>query len=222
MHGTRNQRPRCGAVAKQEEGSGTAGGRRLGPSLESSLSIEKCPAAAVAAALPPMHRLLLALCCWLVLGTALAQAPAKPLEVAQTHWYANRQTQALEVLTQAIAADPQQSRWRFTLAWMHQERGETAQAELLLQRLIEEFPDFAEAHNNLAVIQAARGDLDAAHQSLTRAVLLNPDHANAQENLGDLLLRLAQRAFARAQGLQPQQRLHLKLSQLDALLRTAR
>jgi Flp pilus assembly protein TadD len=89
----------------------------------------------------------------------------------------------------------------------------------LLSRLVEDFPDYAEAHNNLAVILAGRGDLDAAQHSLARAVLLNPDHAQAQENLGDVLLRLAQRAYNKAQGLQPQARLQLKISQLDALMR---
>ncbi len=157
---------------------------------------------------------------WLATAPAFAQSPSpNPLDQAQAHWYGGRQAQALEVLTQAVAAEPQQSRWRFTLAWMRQERGDVAGAEALLSRLIEDFPDYAEAHNNLAVIQAGRGDLDAAQQSLTRAVLLNPAHAQAQENLGDVLLRLAQRAYAKAQGLQPQSRLQLKISQLEALTR---
>ncbi|RVT82976.1 tetratricopeptide repeat protein [Inhella crocodyli] len=167
-----------------------------------------------------MHPFAVLLGLWLAATPALAQAPsANPLDQAQSHWYGGRQAQAIEVLTQAVQADPQQSRWRFTLAWMKQERGDTAGAEALLSRLIEDFPDHAEAHNNLAVIQAARGELDAAHQSLARAVLLNPAHAQAQENLGDVLLRLAQRAYAKAQGLQPQTRLQLKISQLEALTR---
>ncbi len=170
------------------------------------------------------HRLTLA---FLLLGTlwmaptAHAQAPANPLDVAQTHWFAGRQTQAIEVLQTAVAADANQSRWRFTLAWMRQERGERAAAEALLKRLIEDFPDYAEAHNNLAVIQAAQGDLDGAYNSLTRAVLLQPDQSQAQENLGDVLLRMAQRAYSKANGLQTQARLQAKLTQLDALLRPA-
>ncbi len=164
-----------------------------------------------------------ALVFWLLLAAqpALAQVPAaNPLDQAQSHWYSGRQAQALEVLTQAVASDPQQSRWRFTLAWMRQESGDVAGAEALLTRLVEDFPDYAEAHNNLAVIQAGRGDLQAAHQSLVRAVLLNPAHAQAQENLGDVLVRLAHQAYGKAQGLQPQSRLQLKISQLDALSRT--
>ena len=156
---------------------------------------------------------------WLAQPSAAQATNGNPLDQAQTHWYAGRQQQALDVLTQAITADPQQSRWRFTLAWMRLDRGETSEAEAVLSRLVEDFPDYAEAHNNLAVILAGRGDLDAAQHSLARAVLLNPDHAQAQENLGDVLLRLAQRAYNKAQGLQPQARLQLKISQLDALMR---
>lgn len=170
------------------------------------------------------HRLALV---FLLLGAfwlapaAHAQAPANPLDVAQTHWFAGRQAQAIEVLQTAVAADGNQSRWRFTLAWMRQERGERAAAETLLKRLVEDFPDYAEAHNNLAVIQAAQGDLDGAYSSLTRAVLLQPDQSQAQENLGDVLLRMAQRAYNKANGLQTQARLQAKLTQLDALLRPA-
>lgn len=174
--------------------------------------------------LAPMPRLSLPLVVlsswlWLALPSAAQTTIGNPIDLAQTHWYAGRQQQALDVLTQAIASDPQQRRWRFTLAWMRQDRGETPEAEALLRRLVEDFPDYAEAHNNLAVIQAGRGDLDDAQQSLARAVLLNPDHAQAQENLGDVLIRLAQRAYNKAQGLQPQARLQLKISQLDALVR---
>lgn len=155
----------------------------------------------------------------LVVMPAQAQSPANPLDTAQAHWFAGRQVQAVDTLQAAIAADANQSRWRFTLAWMRQERGERAAAEVLLQRLVEDFPDYAEAHNNLAVIQAGRGDLDAAFASLTRSVLLQPDQNQAQENLGDVLLRMAQRAYAKSNVAQPQSRLQLKLSQLDALLR---
>ena len=159
------------------------------------------------------------ICTLLVLLPAHAQAPSNALDQAQTHWFAGRQAQALEVLESAIASDPNQSRWRFTLAWMRQERGERDRAEVLLKRLVEDFPDYAEAHNNLAVIQAGRGDLEGAYASLSRSVLLQPEQNQAQENLGDVLLRMAQRAYTKANGLQPQSRLQLKLSQLDALLR---
>lgn len=143
-----------------------------------------------------------------------------PLDLAQSHWYAGRHAQALEVLDGALTKDPNNARLRFTQAWMLQERGETARAEGLLSRLLEDFPDHAEGHNNLAVILAQRGDLEGARRALERAVQLQPEHAQAQENLGDVLLRLAQRAYGQAaRAPQAGATLQLKIRQLDALLR---
>lgn len=143
-------------------------------------------------------------------------ARADALQEAQTHWYAGRPDEALSRLDAALRDHPQDARLRFTQAWMLQERGEVSRAETLLTRLIEDFPDLAEAHNNLAVLLAARGDLDAALVHLQRAVLVQPLHVQAQENLGDLLVRMAQRAYTRAaQGATPRTALTLKLQRLN-------
>lgn len=160
-------------------------------------------------------RAALLLFCWLLLSCA-AKAQSQVMDQAQTHWFAGRQAQAIATLEQALRDEPQSARWRFTLAWMVQERGELKRAEDLLKRLIEDFPDLAEAHNNLAVLLAGRGELDAALSALQRAVLLQPEHAQAQENLGDVLLRLAQRAYAKAtQATPPRAALSLKLNRLN-------
>lgn len=162
--------------------------------------------------------LLLGLC----LSFSLAAQPApNPLDKAQTDWFAGRQQQAIETLEAAIRDDAQVVRWRFALAWMVQERGDIKRAEGLLRALIEDFPDLAEAHNNLAVILAGRGELDAALSSLQRAVTLQPEHLQAQENLGDVLLRLAQRAYTQATRLAPPRAaLQLKLRRVTEWLQT--
>lgn len=150
-----------------------------------------------------------------------AQAAANPLEKAQTQWFAGRQQEAIETLEAAVRDDGNVVRWRFALAWMTQERGELKRAEELLRRLVEDFPDLAEAHNNLAVILAGRGDLDAAFSALQRAVLLQPEHVQAQENLGDVLLRLAQRAYQNASRLAPPRAaLSLKLKRVNDWIQT--
>lgn len=160
-------------------------------------------------------RAFLLLICWLLLSCA-AKAQSQVLDQAQTHWFAGRQAQAIATLEQALRDEPQTARWRFTLAWMLQERGEPQRAEDLLRRLIEDFPDLAEAHNNLAVLLAGRGELDAALAALQRAVRLQPDHAQAQENLGDVLVRLAQRAYAQASHVAPPRAaLSLKVKRLN-------
>jgi tetratricopeptide (TPR) repeat protein len=166
-----------------------------------------------------MRAVLLLICCllWPIAGKAQGQV----LDAAHTHWFAGRQAQALAVLEAALRNEPQQPRWRFAQAWMLQERGELARAEAALRRLIEDFPDLAEAHNNLAVLLAGRGELDAALLSLQRAVELQPDHAQAQENLGDVLLRLAERAYRKATlATPPRAALSLKLRRLDDWLKT--
>jgi len=159
---------------------------------------------------------------FLLLTALVPPAWADALQEAQTHWYAGRPTQALERLEAALRDQSQDARLRFTQAWMLQERGESARAEVLLQQLIEDFPDLAEAHNNLAVLLAARGELEAALEHLQRAVLVQPQHVQAQENLGDLLVRLAQRAYSRAaQGGVPRTALTLKLQRLNDWIQRA-
>lgn len=167
-------------------------------------------------------RPVLLLICWLLLPY-VANAQSQVLDQAQAHWFAGRQPQAVALLEQALLSEPQTARWRFVLAWMLQERGELDRAEDMLRRLIEDFPDMAEAHNNLAALLASRGDLDAALQLLQRAVLLQPLSAQAQENLGDVLLRLAQRAYGKAaDAAAPRTALSLKLKRLnDSLLTPA-
>jgi len=166
-----------------------------------------------------MRAALLLICCLLLPLTASSQTATGPLDDAQAHWFAGRRAQAVETLENALRGDPHVARWRFTLAWMVQEQGELPRAEGLLRRLVEDFPDLAEAHNNLAVILAGRGDLDAAQASLQRAVQLQPEHVQAQENLGDVLLRLAQRAYTRAaQASPPRAALNLKLRRVTEWL----
>lgn len=168
-----------------------------------------------------MRAVLLLICCLLLPLAARSQGPASPLDQAQTAWFAGRRAEAIDLLETALRADPHVARWRFTLAWMVQEQGELPRAESLLRGLVEDFPDLAEAHNNLAVILAGRGELDAAQSALERAVLLQPEHAQAQENLGDVLLRLAQRAYAKAaQITPPRAALSLKLRRVTDWLQT--
>ena len=78
----------------------------------------------------------------------------------------------------------------------------------------------ADPFNNLAVIHAAQGDLDTARAELEQALRLQPEHAQAQENMGDVLLRLAVRAYQRAQAalVSPSDALALKLRRTQALL----
>jgi Flp pilus assembly protein TadD len=79
--------------------------------------------------------------------------------------------------------------------------GRTEDAMRGFVELTQEFPELPEPHNNLATLHAARGDLDQARAALETAVRALPSYALAWENLGDVHLRIAERAWARAASL---------------------
>jgi len=134
----------------------------------------------------------------LALALPLAALAIAPLDEAQALWLAGKQAQAIAAVERMIAQSPNEARPRFALAVMRMELGELEPAAKLFTGLTQDFPDLADPFNNLAVILAGRGELDAARQALEQAVRLQPDHALAQENLGDVLLRLAARAYEQA------------------------
>ena len=137
----------------------------------------------------------------LALLAALLALPARAddLANAQRLWLAGQKPQAVELVEQALARSPDDLQLRFSLGVMRMELGQRAQALDIFTRLTQDFPDLADPYNNLAVLHAAAGDLDQARQALEQALRLQPDHAQALENLGDVLVRLALRAYQRAQ-----------------------
>lgn len=145
----------------------------------------------------------------LLLLTALASLPvaaapaADDLAGAQRLWLAGQRTQAADQVEQALARAPDDLQLRFTLGVMRMDLGERAKALEIFTRITQDFPDLADPYNNLAVLYAADGRLDEAQAALQQALRLQPDHAQAQENLGDVLVRLALRAYERAQKAAP-------------------
>ncbi|HEX2010889.1 MAG TPA: tetratricopeptide repeat protein [Roseateles sp.] len=154
-----------------------------------------------------------------LLGSGLAQA--QDLETAQAQWLQGKRQQALDTVQQALAKSPNDAKLRFARAVMQMDLGRTAEAEAGLQALTQDFPDLADPYNNLAVLHAARGELDQARAALEQALRLQPDHLQAQENLGDVLLRLASRAYGLAlrQGHGDTSTLQRKLEQLQTLIK---
>ena len=139
------------------------------------------------------------------LGSSCAQAAqpapgttAAVLDEVQTLWHAGKHEQAIAAAEKAITADPSDAKLRFALGVMQMESGKTDEAAKIFTALTQDFPDLADPYNNLAVLLAAKGDLDAAQATLEQAVRLQPDNALAQENLGDILLRMALRAYEQA------------------------
>ena len=107
---------------------------------------------------------------------------------------------ALQRLDAALAQHPVDAGLRFLKAVMLAEYGRINEASALLEALTQEFPDLPEPYNNLAVLQAAAGRLEPARALLESALRLDPGYRTALQNLGDVLVRLAQRAYEAASG----------------------
>ncbi|WP_077036236.1 tetratricopeptide repeat protein [Pelomonas sp. KK5] len=155
---------------------------------------------------------------------ALRAAPAfaaNDLENAQKLWLAGQRTQAVSTIEQALKLTPDELKLRFALGVMKMELGQKDEAAALFTGLTQDFPDLADPYNNLAVIHASQGQLDLARTELEQALRLQPDNAAAQENLGDVLVRLALRAYQQAQGAQiaPSDALAAKLKRTQELIR---
>lgn len=157
-----------------------------------------------------------------LLGALTAQpAHASDLANAQRLWLAGQKPQAVDQVEQALARTPDDLQLRFALGVMRMELGERAKAVAIFTRLTQDFPDLADPYNNLAVLHAAAGELDEAKAALDQALRVQPDHAQAQENLGDVLVRLALRAYQHAQkvAIAPSDALNAKLSRTLTLTR---
>jgi Flp pilus assembly protein TadD len=105
----------------------------------------------------------------------------------------------------ALNTDPKDTQLRFLRGVLLTELGRRDDAILLFRQMIQDFPELPEPYNNLAVLQASGGDLDSARETLEAAIRVLPSYGLAHENLGDIYLRLAQRAWEHAEFLNPAQ-----------------
>lgn len=105
---------------------------------------------------------------------------------------------ALQRLDQALASRPGDASLRFLQGVLMSESGRSNDAVAVFERMAEDFPDLPEPYNNLAVIEAGKGRLDRARSLLETALRLDPAYRTAHENLGDVFVRLAQRAYEAA------------------------
>lgn len=121
---------------------------------------------------------------------------------------------ALRTIEMALERLPRDVSLRFTRAVMQADLGQIDAALVGFTALTQEYPELPEPYNNLATLHASRGDLDRARAALEEAVRAMPVYALAWENLGDVHLRLAERAWRQASQLD-------KASEAAAKLRLA-
>jgi tetratricopeptide (TPR) repeat protein len=92
---------------------------------------------------------------------------------------------------------------RFPQVGVLVDTGRSAEAQAILQQLVQDYPELAEPHNNLAAIYAAAGDYGKSRAELEETIRLNPSYAPAHENLGDVHALLAAQSYGRALRLEP-------------------
>ena len=144
---------------------------------------------------------------WLSLCAAFAMparaATADELsEVTRLH-RAGQTAAALERVDRVLAAQPKDAQMRFLKSVILVDTGRSADAQAILQLLVQDYPELAEPHNNLAAIYAAAGDYGKSRAELEETIRLNPGYAPAHENLGDVHALLAAQSYARALRLEP-------------------
>jgi Flp pilus assembly protein TadD len=144
---------------------------------------------------------------WLLLCAVFA-VPARAAiadelsEVTRLH-HAGQTAAALERAERTLAAQPKDAQMRFLKSVILADVGRSAEAQVILQQLVQDYPDLAEPHNNLAAIYAAAGDYGKSRAELEETIRLNPSYAPAHENLGDVHALLAGQSYARALRLEP-------------------
>lgn len=108
-----------------------------------------------------------------------------------------RYSDARAVLDPLLEREPEAPRLRLMHGILRVREGNADEAIAIFEGLRTDRPDMFEPHNNLAVLYAEQGRLDAAREALLAALERKPD-AVAYANLGDVYMRLADRAYARA------------------------
>jgi hypothetical protein len=109
-----------------------------------------------------------------------------------------RPDEALVQIERALKEDARNPQLRFLKGVLLAQDRKPDQAQSVFSALIEDYPELPEPYNNLAVLRAQANDWEGARQVLIRAVAALPTYALAQDNLGEVHLRLAEQAFARA------------------------
>ncbi len=121
---------------------------------------------------------------------------------------AGHATRAVQLLTRAADAVPEDPAVRCDLGNVLKALGRVDEAVVHHRRMVELCPDSPQALSNLGTTCAKAGQADQALDYLRRAVALDPGHAELHYNLGNVHLAAgnfadAAEAFTRATGISP-------------------
>jgi tetratricopeptide (TPR) repeat protein len=121
---------------------------------------------------------------------------------------AGRPADAVEAAAAAVALQPANADFHFTLATMLENAGRLQEAEASYRTVLERLPDHGDGAYNLARLLHKREAVAESVPFYRRALAVRPDFVSALMNLGSALGRLgeideATRLLARAQALAP-------------------
>ena len=115
-----------------------------------------------------------------------------------------RNAEAREAIEQMLERNPDAPGVRLLQGVLYAREGNLVEAVAVFESLRDDHPTMFEAHNNLAVLYAKLGRLDDARKALIAALELRSD-AVIYANLGDVYMKLAERAYERAHELRIEQ-----------------
>ncbi|WP_052738484.1 tetratricopeptide repeat protein [Robbsia andropogonis] len=126
---------------------------------------------------------------------------------------------AITDLDKRIASHPRDVQARFKRATLLAELGRDDDAIKALTQITQTYPELPEPYNNLAALYAKHGRFQEARATLETALAANPNFSLARRNLGDIYLRLAADAYARAVQQNPSDRLaDARLNEVRAII----
>ena len=128
---------------------------------------------------------------------AAASHANDPVDRALSLVSQKKYTEARALLEPLLRREPNAPRVRLLNGILLAREGKSREAAAIFERLRRERPDMFEPYNNLAVLYAEQGRLDEAREVLLAALERRPDPV-AYANLGDVYMRLADRAYSRA------------------------
>jgi Flp pilus assembly protein TadD len=113
-----------------------------------------------------------------------ADHPQALHSLAVIAYQAGRYDEALDLVSKAIASDPEVPQFHDTNGVILEAIGDFELAIEAYRHVLRLSPDCAEAYNNMAIALQAQGKYPAAVESCTKAVLLRPDYAQAYNTMG--------------------------------------
>jgi tetratricopeptide (TPR) repeat protein len=121
---------------------------------------------------------------------AHADDPQVRLLLAQTLMAGRQFKEALAEMRTLLAAEPENVIWRYVLAGVYAEMGDTAAAEQALEQILRKKPDHAPSNNDLGYMWADRGaNLARAEEMIRQALRADPQSPAYLDSLGWVLYK---------------------------------